>query len=66
MTWIKEEGIPKIMTFQSTALTEIEIATDIEVVVNKCIENKNSDNADSAKSILITSNATNGYMEIFF
>lgn len=66
MTWIKEEGIPKIITFLSTALTEEEIARDIEIVINKCIANKSSDKADLAEKILITANATNGYMEIFF
>lgn len=66
MTWINEEGTDVIITFQSAALTEIEIARDLEIVVNKCIENQSSDNADLAESILIIANATNGYMEIFF
>ncbi len=66
MTWIHEENIPKKITFQSEATTGVEVARDVEIVINRCIDNKIEDGADSADSILLIENATNGYIEIFF
>ncbi len=66
MTWIQEHGISKEFTFKSMATTVPEIARDIKTVVERCISNKVIDEAETATSILIRANATNGYIEIYF
>lgn len=64
MTWTAIDPEEKETLFQSQATTQHEIASDLKIVFDRMIENKEKDNAASAEQLLFLINATNGFIKI--
>lgn len=64
MTWTALNPEEKETIFQSEATTDTQIAGDLKTVVDRMIENKTEDGADSAKQLLFVINATNGFIQV--
>ncbi len=64
MTWIALNPDEQETIFQSEATTDTQIAGDIKTVVDRMIENKQEDQAASARQLLFLINATNGFIKI--
>ncbi|MNU99809.1 hypothetical protein D3C71_899560 [compost metagenome] len=64
MAWTKINPEEQETIFQSESKESTQIAVDLKIVVDRMIENKEKDNASSAKQLCFFINATNGFIKI--
>lgn len=64
MSWIALNPEEQETIFQSQATEYLQIAADLKIVVDRMIENKETDHASSAKELFFFINATNGFIQI--
>ena len=64
MSWIALSPEEQETIFQSESITDTLIAADLKTVVDRMIQNKEEDQADSAQQLLFRINAANGLISI--
>jgi len=64
MTWKSQDPDGPETIFISTAKDEEQVHIDLIILVKKMIKNLKSDRAESAKKLLLYTNATNGYVQL--